>query len=199
MDQNPPMIKIDRQDLELLPHGRFEGQVVVVESEEAVQAACDYLSSCPAIGFDTETRPSFTAGATNRVALLQLSSPERCYLFRLCCMKMDKPLVKLLESEKVVKVGADIRNDLRAMQHLRHFRPRGFVDLQGIIRNHGIDELSLRKMAAAVLGIRISKAQRLSNWEAAHLTEAQCSYAATDAWVSLEIYRKLHENTDTKG
>ncbi len=190
-DPRQPLIKIDREALESLPATHFEGQIVVVEHPEQLEEACRYLSGCKAIGFDTETRPSFTAGTVNRVALLQLSSPERCYLFRLCRMRLDKELIRVLESPDVVKVGADLRNDLRALQVLRHFRPGGFLDLQHIIRDHGIDELSLRKMAAAVLGIRISKAQRLSNWEAAALTPAQQLYAATDAWVALEIHSEL--------
>ncbi len=187
-----PLIKIDNETLAALPPGQFDGRIVVVDHPAKVAAACEDLARHPVIGFDTETRPSFTAGQVNRVALLQLSSAECCYLFRLCNIPLEKPILKLLASPSVVKVGADIRNDIKALQVLRHFSPRGFQDLQSVIRDHGIDELSLRKMAAAVLGIRISKAQRLSNWEAASLTAAQQMYAATDAWIALEIHKKLN-------
>jgi len=143
------------------------------------------------VGFDTETRPAFTAGNSNKVALLQLSTPERCYLMRLCCMRLDKAIVRVLEKPGLIKVGAAVRDDVKALVALRRFRPGGFLDLQSIVGSYGIHELSLRKMAAIVLGIRISKAQRLSNWEAMELTLPQQLYAATDAWVALEIYNRL--------
>ena len=144
------------------------------------------------IGFDTETRPSFKAGVAHRVALLQLSTDERCYLIRLCKVRLDKAVTKILESKEIIKVGAAVTNDLRALQALRRFREDGFVDLQSIVSDWGIVDKSVRKMAAIVLGLRVSKAQRLSNWEAAELTPPQQMYAATDAWICSEIYKRLN-------
>ena len=182
---------ISNEELALLPGGQFSGRTVVIDSPSGLNEACDHLLAQRAIGFDTETRPAFTAGKSNKVALLQLSTPECCYLMRLCSMRLDKAMIKVLESPSLVKVGAAVRDDVRALAALRSFKPGGFVDLQSIVGGYGIRELSLRKMAAIVLGVRISKAQRLSNWEAAELTEAQKLYAATDAWVALEIYNRL--------
>jgi len=164
----------------------------VIDSERGLVEACDHLLTQRVVGFDTETRPAFTAGKSNKVALLQLSTPDRCYLMRMCCMLLDKAIIRVLESPDVIKVGAAVRDDVKALVALHRFKPGGFLDLQSIVGGYGIHELSLRKMAAIVLGIRISKAQRLSNWEAAELTEAQRLYASTDAWVALEIYRRLH-------
>ena len=135
--------------------------------------------------------PSFKAGVTNKVALLQLSSPERCYLIRLCRVPMKRPLLRLLESRQTIKVGTDVAGDIRALNQLRHFRAGGFVDLQALAPQWGIEEKSLRKLSAITLGKRVSKAQRLSNWEATRLTQQQLSYAATDAWVCLEILKTL--------
>jgi len=184
---------ISNEETAQLPPVRFPGRIVVVDSSEGVAAACADLAACPVIGFDTETRPSFRAGVVNRVALLQLSTPQCCYLFRLCRMRFDRALVKLLESKQTLKVGADVAGDIRSLHVLRKFRPGGFIDLQQLAPEWGIDEKSLRKMSAIVLGLRVSKAQRLSNWEAAQLTAQQQMYAATDAWVCPEIYRKLLE------
>ncbi len=176
-----------------LPALNFRGEVVVVDSEEQIAAACQDLSSYPFIGFDTETRPSFKAGVTYKVSLLQLSTPTRCYLFRLNKIPFDREIQRLLESEKVVKLGADVAGDIRSLNELRHFKDRGFYDLQSVIWEWGIEEKSLRKMSALTLGFRISKAQRLSNWEAANLTTQQQAYAATDAWACIEIYNRLQE------
>lgn len=174
-----------------LPAVLYDGPIVIVDNARRIEAACRELASSPVLGFDTETRPSFMAGVTYRVALLQLSTPQRCYLFRLNCMRFDKPLVKLLENEHILKIGADVAGDIRSLHALRRFRPGGFVDLQQLAPEWGIEEKSLRKLAAIVLGRRLSKAQRLSNWEAAQLTEKQIRYAATDAWICPEIYRTL--------
>ena len=187
---------ISNDELAQLPLGQFEGRIVVIDSQKGLNEACDHLLAQRAIGFDTETRPAFTAGSTNRVALLQLATAECCYLFRLSAMPLDRAVTKVLENQEVIKVGAAVRDDLKALIALRNFKPRGFVDLQSIVNRYGIRELSLRKMAAIVLGIRISKAQRLSNWEAEELTELQQVYAATDAWAALEIYNKLEVRSE---
>lgn len=184
---------ITKEELSALPLGMFPGRSVVVETSEQLAEACRNMRSCKVLGFDTETRPAFTAGVTHRVALLQLSTPDTCYLIRLCKMHLERPLAAILENPDILKIGAAIPNDIQALQRLRRFRQGGFVDLQNIVHEWGITEKSVRKMAAIVLGMRISKAQRLSNWEAASLTVSQQSYAATDAWACLKIYDRLHQ------
>ena len=183
--------KISNEQTALLPAVEFRGEIRIVEHERDIAAACKTLAEQPVIGFDTETRPSFRQGVTFRVSLLQLSSPEVCYLFRLNKIPLAKPILQLLEDRRVLKIGADVAGDLRSLRQIRHFRDGGFVDLQGIAPEWGIGEKSLRKLSAIVLGRRVSKAQRLSNWEAATLTDKQQLYAATDAWVCTRIYEQL--------
>ena len=175
----------------LLPAVEFRGEIRIVEHERDIAAACKTLAEQPVIGFDTETRPSFRPGVTFRVSLLQLSTPTVCYLFRLNKIPLAKPILQLLEDRRILKIGADVAGDLRSLRQIRHFRDGGFVDLQGIAPEWGIGEKSLRKLSAIVLGRRVSKAQRLSNWEAATLTDKQQLYAATDAWVCTRIYEQL--------
>ena len=183
--------KISNEQTALLPAIEFRGEIRIVEDERDIAAACKYLAEQPVIGFDTETRPSFRPGVTFRVSLLQLSTPTVCYLFRLNKIPLAKPILQLLEDRRVLKVGADVAGDLRSLRQIRHFRDAGFIDLQAIAPEWGIAEKSLRKLSAIVLGQRVSKAQRLSNWEAATLTDKQQLYAATDAWVCTRIYDRL--------
>lgn len=183
--------KISNEQTALLPAIEFRGEIRIVEDERDIAAACKYLAEQSVIGFDTETRPSFRPGVTFRVSLLQLSSPEVCYLFRLNRIPLDKAILQLFENKRLLKVGADVAGDLRSLRQIRHFRDGGFVDLQGIAPEWGIGEKSLRKLSAIVLGRRVSKAQRLSNLEAATLTDKQQLYAATDAWVCTRIYEQL--------
>lgn len=174
-----------------LPALLFKGQIVIVDREEQIDAACNDLAAHTVIGFDTETRPSFKAGVSYKVSLLQLSTPTTCYLFRLNKIPFAKPIMQILESESIIKIGADVAGDIRSLNQLRYFKDRGFYDLQSDIWEWGVKEKSLRKMSAIVLGQRISKAQRLSNWEAVILTPQQQQYAATDAWACIKIYDKL--------
>ena len=189
--ENTYIDKISNEQTALLPAIEFRGEIRIIEHERDIDDACRYLSEQPLVGFDTETRPSFRPGVTHRVSLLQLSSPERCYLFRLNKIPLAKPILRLLENRSLPKIGADVAGDLRSLRQIRHFRDGGFVDLQSIAPQWGIEEKSLRKLSAIVLGQRVSKAQRLSNWEAATLTGKQQLYAATDAWVCTRIYEKL--------
>lgn len=183
--------KIGNEEAAALPAIEFKGEIRIIEHERDILPACKHLMKQPVIGFDTETRPSFRPGVTFRVSLLQLSTPHLCYLFRLNKIPLDKPLLKLLESPEVLKIGADVAGDLRSLRQIRQFRDGGFVDLQTIAPEWGIEDKSLRKLSAIVLGQRVSKAQRLSNWEAATLTDKQKLYAATDAWVCTAIYDRL--------
>ena len=152
--------KISNEQTALLPAIEFRGEIRVVEQERDIAAACKYLAAQPVLGFDTETRPSFRQGVTFRVSLLQLSSPEVCYLFRLNRIPFDRAILRLLESREVLKIGADVAGDLRSLRQIRHFRDGGFIDLQTIAPQWGIEEKSLRKLSAIVLGSPAAAALR---------------------------------------
>lgn len=182
---------ISNEEVQALPAAQFDGEIVVVDSREALERACEYLRRQRVLGFDTETRPSFTANHINKVSLLQLSTYGRCYLIRLCAVRASGHLRSVLERSDIIKIGAAVSGDINSLHKIMDFTPRGFVDLQNEAGKFGIAEKSLRKMSGIVLGERVSKAQRLSNWEASTLTGKQQLYAATDAWVCLRIYDAL--------
>ena len=184
---------ITPQELEKLEYVSCPGKIIVIDSVGAeFNRAIAYLRAQKVIGFDTETRPTFTPSQPRySVSLLQLSGPDRAYLFRINKIGMHRRLCNLMANEKVIKVGAAIHDDIRGLQKHNDFRPASFVDLQKIVWEWGIRDKAVKKMAAIILGIRISKTQQLSNWEAETLSEPQCKYAATDAWVCREMYLKL--------
>ena len=184
---------ISREELEKLEYASFPGKIQVIDSVGAeFNRAIAYLRSQKIIGFDTETRPCFGPNEPSYgVSLLQLSGPGKAYLFRLKSMGMHRRLCNLLSDRRIIKVGAAIHDDIRGLQKLNDFRADGFVDLQKIVADYGIRDKSVKKMTAIILGFRISKTQQLSNWEAEELSESQCKYAATDAWVCREMYIKL--------
>ena len=180
-------------EIEKLEYASFPGNIQVIDAVGAeFNRAVTYLRSQKIIGFDTETRPCFSQGQPRYgVALLQLSGPEKAFLFRINKMGMHRRLCNLLADEKIIKVGAAVHDDIRGLQKYRDFTPSSFVDLQKVVWEWGIRDKAVKKMSAIILGYRISKTQQLSNWEAETLTEAQCKYAATDAWVCREMYIKL--------
>lgn len=186
-------ISIAPEEIDNLPLGWFPGQIKVIDKPGIeYDKAIFYLRRQKILGFDTESRPVFSPGQHgNGVALLQLSGPEKAYLFRTGMLGMRKSLCSILSNEKIIKVGAASLDDVRGLQKLHGFKAAGFVDLQKIAWEWGIRDKSVKKLAANILGCRISKAQQLSNWEAQELTEAQCRYAATDAWVCREMYIRL--------
>ena len=184
---------ITPKELEALEYASFPGRIIVIDAVGAeFTRAITYLRSQKIIGFATETRPTFTPSQPRyNVALLQLSGPDKAFLFRVNKIGMHRRLCNLLASDKVAKVGAAIHDDIRGLQKLHDFKPAEFVDLQKIGCEWGVRDKAVKKMAAIILGFRISKTQQLSNWEAETLSESQCKYAATDAWVCREMYIKL--------
>jgi ribonuclease D len=184
---------ITPDEIQKLEYASFPGKIYVIDSVGAeFNRAVNYLRSQKIIGFDTETRPCFSPNQPRYdVSLLQLSGKDKAFLFRLNKIGMHRRLCNLLANGSILKVGAAIHDDIRGLQKLRNFKPGAFVDLQKIGWEWGIRDKAVKKMAAIILGIRISKTQQLSNWEAEKLSESQCSYAATDAWVCREMYLKL--------
>lgn len=176
-----------------MPMASFSGEIQVIDKfGRKYLKAVDYLMHQQVIGFDTETRPSFSQVPKHYgVSLLQLSGPDKAFLFRIKKLGLTPLLCKILSSETIVKVGAATSDDVRGLQRCSSFKPSSFIDLQKIVWEYGIKDKSVKKMAAIILGIRISKTQQLSNWEAEELSEAQKKYAATDAWVCREMYLKL--------
>ncbi len=184
---------ITNEELDKLELASFTGGVFVIDTiGPEFDRAVNYLRRQKIIGFDTETRPCFSPDQPRYgVSLLQLSGPDKAYLFRIKSTGMHRRLCNLMSNENVLKVGAAIHDDIRGLQKYKDFIPASFVDLQKIVSNFGIQDKSVKKMAAIILGIKISKSQQLSNWEAEELSEAQIRYAATDAWVCREMYMKL--------
>lgn len=184
---------ISREELNLLPLRAFEGEILVVDSSEAVAEAVQYLKKQTVLGFDTETKPCFFKGHKNKVALLQLSSGERAFLIRCCKIGLPEEIAEILSDGRIRKVGVAIRDDIKGLQKWRDFQPEGFVELSLFAQKFGISAASLKKLCGIVLGFRISKAMQLSNWEDLVLRQKQLVYGATDAWAGLKIYMKLTE------
>ena len=188
--------RIEKQELKDYPVERFEGEVFVYEKEEDINGACDYLSNYKYLGFDTESKPTFVKGKTNinGIALIQLSTDEKAFLFRLNKFDLPENLKRILENPNILKVGSATHGDIPVIAKLYKkgdFHPKGFVDIQVVGKKYGIETVGLTKLTAILLGFRISKRQQLSNWEADKLTEAQINYAATDAWACYKLYENF--------
>ncbi len=186
-------ICISPDEIAALELASFPGEIVVVDEPGPVMdQAVRYLKKQTVLGFDTETRPTFSPEQhSSGTALLQLSGGGKAFLFRLKKCGLPRALASVLATPKVIKVGAATLDDVRGLQKITPFNPKGFVDLQNIVWEYGIRDKSVKKMTAIILGVKISKAQQLSNWEAEKLSEGQQKYAATDAWVCREMYLKL--------
>ncbi|HNZ84824.1 MAG: 3'-5' exonuclease domain-containing protein 2 [Paludibacteraceae bacterium] len=168
-----------------------EKKIIIVDTLEKLEEAVHKLNTQKLIGFDTETKPSFTKGVINKVALLQLASEDVCYLFRLHLIGLPHSLMAILANPSIIKIGIALRDDFSGLRKWNNAKPQGFIDIQQEIHKVGIQELSLQKIYAILFARRISKNQRLSNWESEELSEAQQHYAAIDAWACLDIYHEI--------
>lgn len=189
--------KIDKRSISNLPKVLFPGRIVVVTTENDADKAVDFLLAQPILGVDTETRPAFKKGINHKVALLQVATHDICFLFRLNYTGITTSILKLLEDTTVPKIGLSLHDDIMSMHRRADFRPGNFIDLQKHVGEIGIEDLSLQKLYANFFGQKISKAQRLSNWEADILTQQQKNYAATDAWACIMLYEELQKLEDT--
>ena len=184
---------IDKAVIPTLPVAFFEGEVIVVDRPEMVAEAAAYLRQHNVLGVDTEARPSFKRGVHYPTALVQISTLQRCYLFRLTHVGMPVEIAQIFADPNICKVGLAFKDDINGLRRRRAFKPANCIDLQAIVCKYGIMDLGLQKIFAIIFGKKISKAQQLTNWENSHLTPEQARYASTDAWATLSIYLALQQ------
>lgn len=182
---------IEDDYLKSLPVKSFPGNIWLIDHPSGFERAEQSLRKERIIGFDTETKPSFKKGRSHKVALLQLSTSDHAFLFRLNKVHLPKAIIDILEDKEVQKIGVALKDDLTGLKKVMPIQPDGFVDLQQFVKSFGIEDNSLKKLVANVLGFRISKRYQTSNWEQPVLSKEQLDYAATDAWVCRQIYETL--------
>jgi ribonuclease D len=191
MENNKYQENISVEELAEFELSWFKGEIVLIDNLKTFYEVFPRLLGSDLLGFDTETRPTFKKGRKNSVSLIQLSTGDLACLFRINKIGIPDQMVRLLSDTSVIKAGVAVHDDIRFLKGVKKFTPGGFTDLQSFVKDFGIQSSGLKKLAAIVLGFRISKRQQVTDWEAEILTEAQQIYAATDAWVCYQIYRKL--------
>ncbi len=184
-------VAIDKRKIPAMPRARFDGRIVVVQTKAEMSKAVSYLKRQPVLGLDTETRPSFSKRTSYKVSLLQVSAWDICFLFRLNYIGLPQELVSLLCGDDNLKIGLSFHDDVRMLHQRAEFKMGRMVELQKMASEFGITDKSLQKLYANLFHQRISKSQRLSNWEADVLSDAQKQYAALDAWACLRIYKEF--------
>ena len=189
------MNNISKDDIKSLPLQQFPGRILLIDDVSQLDFLHQKLVNKKLLGFDTETRPSFKKGKKHKVSLLQLATEDEAYLIRLNRVGLPESVISLFENESIKKIGLAIRDDINSLIQLRSFQPEGFIDLQQYVKKFDILDNGLKKLAANILGFRISKKQQTSNWEKEVLEDEQLIYAATDAWVCYRIYKTLREHT----
>ena len=185
---------INKAEIATMPKVLFEGRIFVIFTEDDAVKAVEYLKGHAVVGVDTETRPSFKRGVTHKVALLQIATQDTCFLFRLNHLGMPQVLQDFLMSD-TLKIGLSLKDDFMMLRRRKNVNAEegNWIELQDYVGRFGIEDRSLQKIYANLFGQKISKSQRLSNWEADSLTEGQMRYAATDAWACVQIYNCLAE------
>lgn len=190
--------KFDKATINALPLVEYPHKINVILNEYEAERAVEYLLTCDILGVDTETKPAFRRGQNHKVALLQVATRDQCFLFRLNHLGMPQSLIKLLSNRMVPMVGLSWHDDIISLHRRAEFTPGWFIDIQDIIGNLGIEDKSLQKLYANLFGEKISKRQRLTNWEADVLTDKQKEYAAIDAWACINLYDEIMRLMATK-
>ncbi len=183
--------RITKAEVNQLPLLRYEGPIALIDSEEDYKKALKEIRKAKVIGFDTEKKPAFVKGQYFDVALLQLAIPEIVFLIRLNKLGLRDGITRIFEDPEIRKVGISIRDDVIDLQKMNHFSPKNVFEINDAAANIGIQNQGVRNLTAIIFGSRISKSQQTSNWENDVLHPKQQVYAATDAWICLEIYNKL--------
>ena len=185
--------EISREAMLELPIRRYEGEIRLVETAQALERAAADIFQEEALGFDTETRPAFRKGESHPPALAQVATARAVYLFPLQRLDFSATLAELLAEKAIVKAGVALADDLQKLQALFAFEPAAVTDLGHVAKRHGLKQTGVRNLAGIFLSARITKGAKTTNWAARHLTQQQMTYAATDAWICRELYLRFRE------
>ena len=186
--------KLSKEDINSLPLFHYTGKISLVRSEQDMTGAMERLHAEKVLGFDTETRPSFSKGKSHSPSLIQLAGENEVFLFHLKWLPLSPELIGLFEDQSVIKTGVAVHDDMRFLARLTPFTPRSVVDLSMVARKNHIENHGLRGLAASFLKVRISKNEQCSNWANKELSPRQIRYAATDAWASRAIYLRMRDS-----
>ncbi len=187
-------IKLSKNEINALPLIQYEGDIEILTSKDNIQAAINDLKNYDLIGFDTETKPTFVKGPLNPPSIMQLACDDKVYIFQFDNDEIFKQLSLILSNKNITKCGVSVDRDLIELMYLSPFDPISFVDLGNVARENEIPHHGLRGLVAMFLKHRISKGSQTSDWSKISLTDSQISYAATDAWVSLELFKIFNKN-----
>lgn len=189
---------ISKAELSTFKQETFPGRIIVIQNDAEAEKACAYLNKFDAIGFDTETRPAFRKGVSHQIALMQLATDDTCFLFRLNLIGLPDCLADILINPAIKKIGLSLKDDFSAIHKRKAIVPVNFLELQSFVKDYGIEDNGLQRIYGILFGMRISKGQRLSNWELELLSDAQKMYAALDAWACLRIFNELKNREKVK-
>ena len=187
-------VKLSKNEINALPLIQYEGDIEILTSKDNIQAAINDLKNYDLIGFDTETKPTFVKGPLNPPSIMQLACDDKVYIFQFDNDEIFKQLSLILSNKNITKCGVSVDRDLIELMYLSPFDPISFVDLGNVARENEIPHHGLRGLVAMFLKHRISKGSQTSDWSKISLTDSQISYAATDAWVSLELFKMFDKN-----
>ena len=190
--------KFEKKNISTLPKEEFSGRIFTITTEDEANRAVEYLMTQSLLGFDSETKPSFKRNVSHKVALLQVSTHDTCFLFRLNRIDLPDSLIRLLEDKRITKIALSWKDDTHMLMQRRKYKSGRFIEIQNEVNQVGIEDHSLQKIYANLFGKMISKRQQLSNWEADILSDAQKAYAALDAWACIQIYEEIKRLQKTR-
>jgi ribonuclease D len=177
---------------------KFTGKIHVIEKENDVLASYSFLKKQKILGFDTESKPTFKKGVSSKVSLIQFTTEDQAFLFRINKIGFNEKLIDIISDKKIKKIGIAIFDDIKALQKIKSFESHSIIDLNQLALNLGFESIGAVKLSILILGFAISKSVRLSNWERENLSISQLEYAATDAWICNMIYKKLLNEGEIK-
>jgi len=177
---------------------KFTGKIHVIEKENDVLASYSFLKKQKILGFDTESKPTFKKGVSSKVSLIQFTTEDQAFLFRINKIGFNEKLIDIISDKKIKKIGIAIFDDIKALQKIKSFESNSIIDLNQLALNLGFESIGAVKLSILILGFAISKSVRLSNWERENLSISQLEYAATDAWICNMIYKKLLNEGEIK-
>jgi ribonuclease D len=167
----------------------------LIDSTDSVAAIVDRVVNEPFYALDTEFHRERTYYP--KLALVQIAWPGGLALIDPLSVDLT-PLGRLLDSDATAVIHA-ADQDLEVLELACGTVPTQLFDTQVAAGFLGMSSPSLATLYERVIGVKVPKADRLSDWLARPLTATQLEYAASDVAHLLEVHDKLEGDLDGRG
>lgn len=159
---------------------------IYIDTKEELNELAGKLLEAEELAIDIECENNLHHFGTY-ISLIQISDGKNNWVVDVLKIKEIRPLIRVLENEKIKKVFHDFSFDFRILNSEFHCRPKNIFDTQLAALLLGKENIGLGDLLEQYLKIKKERKFQKADWAERPLSSDMLSYAAKDTMYLLEL------------